>query len=153
MTTELSERAFGKQKADVPPSYETTQLITADFEYNSIKFPLTIYGSLSDPKFLIKDIEGLLQAKDIHKSIDSIDDEDKGWALIPTLGGMQKMRCVSEIGMYQIVMQSRKGELSKRLRKFAANLLKQKRLEYDYRLQNIEQKALEDKAAAEARCV
>jgi len=44
-------------------------------------------------------------AKDMLRCID---DEDKGWADVPTLGGIQRLRTINESGVYTATVRSRK---------------------------------------------
>lgn len=61
-----------------------------------------------EPWFVAKDLCDVLGLTDVSKTLERLDDDEKGTSSIRTLGGNQDMATVSEPGMYQLVLGSRK---------------------------------------------
>jgi prophage antirepressor-like protein len=53
-------------------------------------------------------------------AVASLDDDEKGVSNVYTLGGMQKMLCINESGLYHLIFTSRKGE-AKAFRKWVTS--------------------------------
>jgi prophage antirepressor-like protein len=64
----------------------------------------------NEPWFVAKDLCVILEIKNVSDALTRLDDDEKGIALIDTLGGKQEMAVVSESGMYALVMSSRKSQ-------------------------------------------
>lgn len=60
-----------------------------------------------DPWFVAKDVCGALELRDVSDAAEKLDDDEKGRASIPTLGGPQDLLIVSEGGLYSIVLRCR----------------------------------------------
>lgn len=52
----------------------------------------------------------MLGISNIRQNLDKLDDDEKGWNSIPSLGGNQELSIVSESGMYCLVLKSRKPQ-------------------------------------------
>lgn len=61
------------------------------------------------PWFIAKDICEALEIADHKVAMRRLDGDEKGGCLIPTLGGKQTMRTVSESGFYKLLTRSRKA--------------------------------------------
>ena len=68
----------------------------------------TIYGTKENPLFLAKDIAEMIEHTDTSKMVKTIDEDEKVKNIIPTLGGNQEMLFLTEDGMMEVLMQSRK---------------------------------------------
>lgn len=66
---------------------------------------VTISGS---PWWVAKDVLAILDVD--HTSLRRLDEDEKGWDSIPTLGGEQDMLIVNEPGLYSLILGSRKPE-------------------------------------------
>ena len=49
-----------------------------------------IYGTIEEPLFLAKDVAKWIEHSDVHKMLQSVDDDEKGRNNVPTLGGDQE---------------------------------------------------------------
>jgi len=121
-----------------PPSYENT-LISQSFTDGPLNFPFTVHGTAEKPLFRATEIGAILGIAKIRNSLNNIDDEDKVALKTGTRGGEQQAIFLTEQGMYQVVMLSRKP-IAKKFRKFASGLVESKRLEL---YQVFEKQALE----------
>lgn len=64
----------------------------------------------NEPWFVAKDVCRVLEIKEPHRSVASLDEDEKGCHTMTTLGGEQKMTVVNEAGLYSLIMRSRKPE-------------------------------------------
>ena len=84
-----------------------------------------IYGTIQNPWFKAKDVAEWIEydASSINKLISSVDEDEKVRKTIPTLGGNQEVWFLSENGVYEVLMQSRKP-IAKDFKKEVKKLLK-----------------------------
>ena len=85
------------------------------------------YGDLENPLFLAKDVANWIEHSDVSKMIRNVDDDEKVKNNNPTLGGQQEMWFLTEDGLYEVLMQSRKP-IAKQFKKKVKKLLKDLRL-------------------------
>ena len=85
------------------------------------------YGDLENPLFLAKDVANWIEHSDVSKMIKNVDDDEKVKNNNPTLGGQQEMWFLTEDGLYEVLMQSRKP-IAKQFKKKVKKLLKDLRL-------------------------
>lgn len=90
---------------------------------------INFYGSIESPYFLPSEIAEWLDVKNHRQMIKSADlsEEQKGVFLIDSLGGEQETTMVTEDGLYDVLMLSRKP-LARPLKKEIKGYLKQIRL-------------------------
>lgn len=69
-----------------------------------------VTNSAGEPLFISKDVCACLELSDPHTSLALLDEDEKGWHTVPTLGGPQQMAVVSEPGLYSLILRSRKPE-------------------------------------------
>lgn len=71
---------------------------------------LAVYGTNDRPLFLAKDIATMLDYDkgSIHKMLKNVDHNEKVRNTVPTLGGKQEAWFLTEEGLYEVLMQSRK---------------------------------------------
>ena len=67
-----------------------------------------MYGNPEEPLFLAKDVAGWIEHSNSRSMLDSIDESEKVVRNVYTLGGNQEAWFVTEYGLYEILMQSRK---------------------------------------------
>lgn len=62
------------------------------------------------PWFVLKDVCGVLGMSNSRVVADRLDNDEKGVSQIYTLGGVQEMTCISESGLYNVILRSDKPE-------------------------------------------
>ena len=67
-----------------------------------------VYGTVEEPLFRAKDVAEWIEHSDVHKMVQSVDEDEKVRNNIPTLGGNQEMWFLTENGVYEVLMLSRK---------------------------------------------
>ena len=82
-----------------------------------------IYGSVEEPWFLAKDVADWIGHQNARMMISKIDDSEKGVNNVYTLGGNQEMWFLTEDGMNEVLMQSRKPK-AKEVKKEIKQILK-----------------------------
>ncbi|MFW7418518.1 phage antirepressor [Vagococcus fluvialis] len=82
-----------------------------------------IYGDLDNPLFLAKDVAEWIEHSDVSKMLKKIDGEEKVKNIVPTLGGNQEAWFLTEDGLYEVLMQSRKP-IAKKFKKEVKQILK-----------------------------
>lgn len=70
----------------------------------------TVYGTPENPLFLAKEIAECIDydKSSLNKLVASVDDDEKVRNIIPTPGGNQQVWMLTEGGLYEVLMQSRK---------------------------------------------
>ena len=69
--------------------------------------------------FCVKDICNILSIKNVSQACSDLDADEKGICQIYTLGGIQNMLCVTESGLYAVIIKSEKNdERAKAFRKW-----------------------------------
>jgi len=63
-----------------------------------------------EPWFVAADVCRILEIADVRQAVERLDEDERGGCSVPTPGGVQEMRCVSESGLYSLVLGSRKPE-------------------------------------------
>lgn len=83
-----------------------------------------VYGDFENPLFLAKDIAIYIEydLSSINKLVDLVDDSEKVRNIVPTLGGNQEAWFLTEDGLYEILMQSRKP-IAKQFKKEVKKIL------------------------------
>lgn len=91
----------------------------------------TVYGSINEPLFLAKDVANWIEHSDVHKMVQSVDEDEKVRNIVPTLGGNQESWFLTENGLYEVLMLSRKP-IAKQFKKEVKKILHQIRLTGGY---------------------
>ena len=63
-----------------------------------------------DPWWVLKDVCVVLEIGNSRMVADRLDDDEKGVSIIDTLGGKQELTVISESGLYNVILLSRKPE-------------------------------------------
>ena len=84
---------------------------------------IVFYNSWEEPLFLAKDCAGFVEVKNHRDLLTRIDDDEKVVGLTDTLGGEQESTFLTEDGLYEVLMQSRKP-IAKPLKKAIKDYLK-----------------------------
>lgn len=82
---------------------------------------IQMYNSVDNPLFLAKDVAGWIEHSNARMMLKKIDDEDKVVNNVYTLGGIQESTFLTEDGLYEVCMQSRKPiakEMKKEIKKY-----------------------------------
>ena len=84
-----------------------------------------IYGTVQDPWFKAKDVAEWIEMDSSHASrlVNSVDEDEKARHIMATLKGDQEVWFLSENGVYEVLMQSRKP-IAKEFKKEVKKLLK-----------------------------
>lgn len=69
-----------------------------------------MYGNIDNPLFLAKDVAEWIDydLSSVHKLVALVEDDEKVRKSVPTPGGSQEMWFLTEDGLYEVLMQSRK---------------------------------------------
>lgn len=67
-----------------------------------------VYGTVEEPLFRAKDVADWIEHSDVHKMVQTVDDDEKVRNNVPTLGGTQEVWFLTENGVYEVLMLSRK---------------------------------------------
>lgn len=85
-----------------------------------------IYGTIDEPLFLAKDVANWIEHSDVSTMLRKIDEEEKVTNNVCTLGGVQKSWFLTEDGLYEVFMISRKP-IAKDFKKQIKKVLKELR--------------------------
>lgn len=107
-----------------------------------------VYGTFDEPLFLAKDVAEWIEHSDVSTMIRNVDEDEKVTNIVCTLGGNQNAWFLTEDGLYEVLMQSRKP-IAKQFKKGVKEILKTIRKTGSYPVAN----TLKDKAEAVAVCV
>lgn len=86
----------------------------------------TVYGDIDNPLFLAKDVAQMIDNKNVSQMLNVVDDDEKVIYNVYTLGGNQDAWFLTEYGLYEVLMQSRKP-IAKQFKKEIKAILKQLR--------------------------
>lgn len=97
-----------------------------------------VYGTAEEPLFLAKDVAEWIEydTSSVNKMLANVDDDEKVRKNIPTPGGIQESWCLTENGLYEVLMQSRKP-IAKRFKKEVKEILKTIRKHGIYATDNV----------------
>lgn len=104
-----------------------------------------IYGTLDEPLFLARDVAEWIDydRSSINKLVNVVDDDEKVRKIVPTPGGEQEMWLLTEDGLYEVLMQSRKA-IAKKFKKKVKEILKDIRKHGIYATDGVIEKMLND---------
>jgi prophage antirepressor-like protein len=102
-----------------------------------------IYGDIDNPLFLAKDIASWINydSTSINKLVGLVEESEKVRSIIPTLGGNQESWFLTEDGLYEVLMQSRKP-IAKEFKKQVKQILKDIRKHGMYATENTIEKMI-----------
>ena len=86
-----------------------------------------VYGDIENPLFLAKDVAEWIEHSNPRMMLQKIDEDEKVVNNVYTLGGNQEAWFLTEDGLYEVLMQSRKP-IAKQFKKEVKKILKQIRL-------------------------
>ena len=85
-----------------------------------------IYGTWEKPLFLAKDVANWIEHSAVHMMMKNVDEDEKVRNNVSTLGGIQEAWFLTEDGLYEVLMQSRK-KIAKDFKKQVKHILKEVR--------------------------
>ncbi|MCU9614125.1 phage antirepressor [Caldibacillus lycopersici] len=77
-----------------------------NFNHNQVR---TILQN-GEPWFVAKDVCEVLEIVNVSRTLDRLDEDEKGLHTVNTLGGAQQLSIVNEPGLYSLILTSRKSE-------------------------------------------
>ena len=95
-----------------------------------------VYGDYDNPLVKAKDVADWLEVSNVSQMVQTIDDDEKGIYKIDTLGGKQDVLFLTENGLYEVLMQSRKP-IAKEFKKQVKVILKDIRKHGIYATDNV----------------
>ena len=102
-----------------------------------------IYGDFENPLFLAKDVAEWIEHSNSRSMLDSVDDTEKVVRNVYTLGGNQESWFLTEDGLYEVLLQSRKP-IAKAFKKEVKEILKSVRKHGAYMTDRTLEEALEN---------
>ena len=93
------------------------------------EFP--IYGTAENPMFRAKDVAEMLEHSNIASMLATVDEDEKGINKVYTLGGVQEVWFLTESGIYELLMLSRKP-IAKAFKKQVKQILHEIRTQGGY---------------------
>lgn len=88
---------------------------------------ITVYGDAENPKFLAKEVANWIEHSNHRMMLNSIDEDEKEVNIAYTQGGKQEQWFLTEDGLYEVLMQSRKP-IAKAFKKQVKKFLKELRI-------------------------
>lgn len=86
-----------------------------------------IYGTAENPLFLAKDVAEWIGHSNVTHMVKNVDEDERCLIIVNTFGGNQEALALTEDGLYEVLMQSRK-QIAKQFKKEIKAVLKQIRL-------------------------
>ena len=85
--------------------------------------PFTLYGDFENPLFLAKEVAQWIEHSQVVRMLQTVDDDEKVMNIVHTPGGNQEAWFLTEDGVYEVLMQSRKP-IAKQFKKEVKAVLK-----------------------------
>ena len=82
-----------------------------------------VYGTAEEPLFLAKDVATWIEHSDVSMMMRNVDEDEKVTNIVCTPGGRQNAWFLTEDGLYEVLMQSRKP-IAKQFKKGVKEILK-----------------------------
>lgn len=100
-----------------------------------------IYGNIENPLFMAKDVARWIEHSDVSTMLRVIDENEKVTNIVCTPGGKQAALFLTEDGLYEVLMQSRKP-IAKQFKRQVKEILKEIRKHGIYATDNVLDKIL-----------
>lgn len=97
---------------------------------------IDVYGNAENPLFLAKDVAAWIEHSDVSMMMRNVDEEEKVTSIVFTPGGNQNAWFLTEDGLYEVLMQSRKPQ-AKQFKKGVKEILKSIRRTGCYSVTNV----------------
>ena len=82
-----------------------------------------IYGTIEQPLFLAKDVAEWIEHTNVTHMVKNVDEDERCLIVVNTFGGNQEALALTEAGLYEVLMQSRKP-IAKEFKKKVKEILK-----------------------------
>ena len=105
-------------------------------ERNVLGKDFKMYGTFDEPLFLAKDVAEWIDHSNARMMLQNIDEDEKVVNNVYTLGGIQESWFLTEDGLYEVLMQSRKP-IAKSFKKEVKKILKEIRKTGSYNSQPV----------------
>lgn len=105
--------------------------LTVIHQQNVLGHNFQVYGTIQEPLFLAKDVASWIEHSDVSTMLRSVDEDEKVTKIVCTLGGNQKSWFLTESGLYEILMLSRKP-IAKKFKKQVKAILHEIRTKGGY---------------------
>lgn len=117
---EETSRGFNQME----PNHMTTQVFAFPSSRGSSAVNLAVRTITKDGNtwFVAKDIANVLGYREAKDMARSLDDDEKGAHIVPTLGGEQEALIISESGLFAVILRSRRKE-AKEFRKWVTSVV------------------------------
>lgn len=92
---------------------------------------IDVYGTAEEPLFKAKDVAEWISHTDVSTMLRMVDDDEKGANIVCTPGGNQTVLMLTEDGLYEILMLSRKP-IAKQFKKGVKKILHEIRVKGGY---------------------
>lgn len=86
----------------------TKELTVLENEVTLMGKTFNVYGTVEEPLFRAKDVADWLDISNVSQMAQSVDEDEKGIYNVYTLGGNQDVLFLTENGVYEVLMLSRK---------------------------------------------
>ena len=100
---------------------------------------INVYGSVEEPLFLAKDVAEWIEHSDSNKMIQSVDDDEKLIGTMFLSGQNRQCNFLTENGLYEVLMQSRKP-IAKQFKRGVKDILKSIRKTGSYTVHSFKDK-------------
>lgn len=104
-----------------PPNATSVQILK---QQELLGKSFSVYGTSEQPLFLAKQIAEIIKVSNVSDLVSRIENDEKVLGLTDTLGGNQQSWFLTEDGLYEILMQSRKP-IAKQFKKGVKEILKE----------------------------
>lgn len=94
-----------------------------------------VYGTAEEPLFLAKDVAKWIEHSDVSMMMRNVDEDEKVTSNVCTPGGRQNAWFLTEDGLYEVLMQSRKP-IAKQFKKGVKDILKTIRRTGEFKAQS-----------------
>ncbi len=107
---------------------KTFKIVEENIDYN-----INIKGTIEDPLFNAKELGSLLGFSNIRSVINDFDNDERVTMSSKTMGGIQKLTFLTEVGLYRLIGHSRKP-VARTFQKWMVNVIKELRIKGFYAL-------------------
>lgn len=101
-------RAGDQLISSIYKSEPSTKLTVLENEVTLMGKIFNVYGTVEEPLFRAKDVADWLDVSNVSQMVQSVDEDEKGIYNVYTLGGNQDVFFLTENGVYEVLMLSRK---------------------------------------------
>ncbi|MGG0847881.1 BRO-N domain-containing protein [Peribacillus simplex] len=100
-----------------------TKELTVIHEQEVLGKRFKVYGDVENPLFMAKEVAEWIEHSKTSVMLNKVDEDEKGLNNVYTLGGIQNIWFITEDGLYELLMQSRKP-IAKAFKKEVKAILK-----------------------------